>query len=469
VTAREPLRLTARWVADASGGRIASGEPERLITGFSIDTRTLAPGDLFFALPGERFDGHNFVRTALEKGASGAVVHAAFAWPPDAPGVAVTVPDTLAALQDLAAAVRRASGTRVVAVTGSAGKTTTKEITAEFLAASYRVFRNKGNLNNHIGLPLSLLELRHAPDVAVVELGMNHPGEIRTLVGIARPDVRVWTNVGDAHLGFFGTPDAIADAKAEVLEHAAHHTVVVANADDRRVAERVARFAGRVITFGIERPADVQAADVADLGVDGMRARIVTGAGEREISTALLGRGNLANILAAAAVAMHFGIGLDEIAERVSALRPAHHRGEVLRLSGGVTLIDDSYNSSPSALQRALEVVVRSRGHARKAAVLGEMLELGDQAAAMHERCGESAGQSGLSWLIAVGGEPAALLARAAVRSGMRGPDVFHVATSADAADAALARVRPGDLVLVKGSRGIGTDRVVERMKEAAA
>ncbi len=469
MTRREHMRLNAQWIAQACDGTLVAGDPGQAIDGFSTDTRTLAPGDLFIALRGERFDGNAFIREALAKGASGVIADRGFMWPADTAGVAIAVHDTLRALQTLAAAVRRSSGTRVVAVTGSAGKTTTKEIAAEFLGARYQVFRNTGNLNNHIGLPLSLLELRHAPDVAVVELGMNHPGEIRTLVDIARPDVRVWTNVGDAHLGFFGTPDAIADAKAEVLELAAPGDIVVANADDARVMQRVRRFPGSTITFGIDRPADVKAGQVEDRGVDGSRARVVTPHGERTLSTPLLGRGNLYNVLAATAVALHFGIGLDEVASRTASLRPAYHRGEVIRLASGVTLIDDSYNSSPSALQRALDVVARSTGYSRRAAVLGEMLELGDLAAGLHERCGESAGRAGLAWLIAVGGEPAAALARAASRSGVPQEGVLHVPNSTEAAEAALARVRPGDLVLVKGSRGIGTDRVVARMKEAAA
>ncbi len=465
---RDEMRLTAQWIAEAAGGRLLDGEVNTIVDGFSTDTRTLAPGDLFIALRGGRFDGHTFVAAALDAGACGAILDTPNAWPGQARGVLIVAPDTLKALQRLAGAVRQESGTRVVAVTGSAGKTTTKEITAEFLSARHRVFRNKGNLNNHIGLPLSLLELRREPDVAVVELGMNHPGEIRTLVGIARPDVRVWTNVGDAHLGFFGTADAIADAKAEILESAAPADVVVANADDPRVVARVSRFVGRVITFGFSEGATVRALDVQDRGTAGMRATLVTTAGERTIDTPLLGRGNLANVLAAAAVALHFDVPLDEIAALAATLRPAQHRGEVVHLPNGVTLIDDSYNSSPSALKRALEVVARSEA-ARKAAVLGEMLELGEHAVALHESCGESAARAGLAWLIAVGAGPAAALAHAATRHGMRRDDVLHVATSVEAADAALARAQHGDLILIKGSRGIGTDRVVQRLKEAAA
>jgi UDP-N-acetylmuramoyl-tripeptide--D-alanyl-D-alanine ligase len=464
-----PMRLTAREVAEAIGGRLLHGHGAQPIDRFSIDTRTLAAGDLFIALRGERFDGHQFVADALQRGALGALVADPAAWPAGAPGVAIVATDTLRALQDLARHVRRASGSKIVAVTGSAGKTTTKEVTAAFLEARHRVFRNRGNLNNHIGLPISLLELQHRPDVAVVELGMNHAGEIRLLVDIARPDVRVWINVGDAHLGFFASADAIADAKAEILDGASGDDVLVANADDDRVMGRVGRFAGRLITFGLERDADVRAQETEDRGIAGMRARVVTSAGERTLETPLLGRGNLANVLAAAAVALHFGVTLDEIVGRAAALRPAAHRGEVVRLRNGVTVIDDSYNSSPSALRRALEVVARAAGHARKAAVLGEMLELGAHSVSLHESCGAAAAEAGLSWLISVGGAPAGVLAHAARRSGMDAAAVLHVEDSGHAAEAALSRVRGGDLVLVKGSRGIGTDRVVERLKEAAA
>lgn len=465
---QDPMRVTAGWIAARCGGTLLRGTADEPLQGFSTDTRTLRPGDLFIALRGDRFDGNQFVRTALEAGASGAIADRSVAWPEDAAGIAIAVPDTLRALQDLASAIRRESGTRVVAITGSAGKTTTKEVTAEFLSSRFTVFRNKGNLNNHVGLPLSLLELRHRPEIAVVELGMNHPGEIRRLVQIATPDVRVWTNVGDAHLGFFESPDAIADAKAEILGELRAGDVVVANADDPRVMTRVSRPGAHVITFGIENAATVQAREVRDLGIGGMEATVVASTHARTIRIPLLGRGNLANVLAAAAVALHLGVSLDEIVERTGGLRPAHRRGEVVRLTSGVTLIDDSYNSSPAALKRALDVLARSDAE-RKAAVLGEMLELGTHATSLHESCGETAARAGLAWLIAVGGEPAGALARAATRHGMATDAVLHVADSAEAANAALARVRRGDLVLIKGSRGIGTDRVVERLKEAAA
>jgi UDP-N-acetylmuramoyl-tripeptide--D-alanyl-D-alanine ligase len=447
------------------------GDATHAVGRISIDTRTLQAGDFFVAIRGERLDGHAFLPDAMSRGAAGVMVQDAAAISSAGSSLAliIVVEDTTRALQQIARDIRRRSGARVTAVTGSAGKTTTKEIAAEFLGARYTVFRNRGNLNNHIGLPLSLLELRARPDAAVVELGMNHPGEIRTLVGIAEPDVRVWTNVGDAHVGFFGSIDAIAEAKGEIAENARAGDVLIANADDSRVMSRASAFAGRVVTFGFDASADVRATGVKEKGLDGTAARLVTSRGEVDIETPLLGLGNLANVLAAAAVALEYGVSLDAVVERASRLGPAKHRGELLRLPGGVTLIDDSYNSSPAALRRALEVVGAATGSARKVAVLGEMLELGDLAPALHRECGIAAAAAGLDFLVAVGGAAAGQLATAAIAAGMSERCVWHVASAAEAAALALERIRPGDLVLVKGSRGVATDVVVERLKEEFA
>lgn len=463
------VALTGAEIAAATGGRVISGDPAARIERWAIDTRSLQPGDLFVAIRGERLDGHDFVAAALAAGAAGAVVTATPALPEagragPAP-LLIQVVDTTKALQDGAREVRRRSGATVVAITGSAGKTTTKELTAEFLAAKYTVFRNKGNLNNHIGLPLSLLELRSRPEVAVVELGMNHAGEIRTLVAAAEPDVRVWTNVGDAHLGFFASADAIADAKAEILDHARAGDLLVANADDERIGARARAFEGRILTFGLSDAADVRASAVRHRGLDGMAATVTGPAGTVWIETPLLGTGNLLNLLAAAAVAIDMGVPLPAIAERAATMTPAARRGELLRLPGGITIVDDSYNSSPAALTKALETIAAATGSARKIAVLGEMLELGAHADRLHAECGRAAAAAGLALLLAVGGDAAQRLADAARAAGMPAAAVVHVATSAEAADLAVAKVRPGDLVLVKGSRGIRTDVVVDRLK----
>ena len=461
------LRLTRGWVARAVEGSL-SGDPNVEVGEVVSDSRTVRPGDLFVALRGPRFDAHDFLPAVMAQGAVGAIVDrtavgAGRVVPPTRDGL-IEVDDTLKALQDLAHAVRVESGSRVIAITGSAGKTTTKEAIAEFLSARFRVVKNKGNLNNHIGLPLSLMQLRTRPDVAVMELGMNHAGEISTLVAIAEPDVRVWTNVGDAHLGFFASADAIADAKAEILEGADRDDLLVCNADDPRVMARARAFTGRTISFGTAAGATVRAFEVEDRGTAGMRARVTTPAGEAVVETPLLGRGNLANVLAATAVAVDAGVPLEQVVSAAAALRPADRRGAVHRLRGAVTVIDDSYNSSPAALQKALDVVAHERGVARKVAVLGEMLELGDHALRLHAESGRAAAESGLGLLFAVGGAPAQALAEAAVHAGMPTASVVWIEKSDAAADAVAAAVRSGDLVLVKGSRGTRTDLVVDRL-----
>ena len=462
------IPLTLGWIARAVGGTLRGGREDRKAGNVVIDSRVVQEGDLFVALRGPRFDAHDFVGDVLARGAAAAVVERALtarqAGHQAQPDVLIEVEDTVKALQDLAHAVRKEAGSRVIAITGSAGKTTTKETIAALLGKRFQVVKNKGNLNNHIGLPLSLMQLRERPDVAVMELGMNHAGEISTLVAIAEPDVRVWTNVGDAHLGFFDSPDAIADAKAEILEGASGATLLVCNADDPRVMSRVGAFPGRTLTFGTAAGADIRATDVEDLGIDGMRARVATPGGDTAIETPLLGRGNLSNVLAATAVAVDAGIALDEVASAAARLAPADRRGAVRRLRDGITLIDDSYNSSPAALRRALEVVARDTHSRRRVAVLGEMLELGDHAPRLHAESGRVAAASRLALLFAVGGSAARELAEAAVSSGMPPDSVVYLEKSDDAIAPVIGAIRPGDLILVKGSRGIRTDVVADRL-----
>jgi len=453
--------MTLRWVAEAVGTTWRAGGGDSEIGEVVTDSRTLRPGDLFVALRGPRFDGHAFVADAFRAGAAGAIVERGRG---QGDARALEVEDTLAALQRMAHAVRKAVGTRVVAITGSAGKTTTKEIVAALLATRWRVVKNTGNLNNHIGLPVSLMQLRTEPDVAVMELGMNHAGEIRRLVEIAAPEVRVWTNVGDAHVGFFDSADAIADAKAEILEGAAADSVLVCNADDSRVMARVGRFPGKTLTFGEAEGATVRASAARNLGIRGMSADVVTPAGRRAMATPLLGHGNLANVLAATAVALDFGVGLDAIVSEVACLQPAARRGAVGHLRDGITLIDDSYNSSPSALSRALEVVAHESRDRRTVGVLGEMLELGDHAVALHEASGRAAAAAGLGRLFVVGGAAARALAAAAVAAGMPPLSVTYFEKSEEAAPAVVAAVEAGDLVLVKGSRGTRTDMIADRL-----
>ena len=460
------IRLTAEWVAAAMAGTIVAGGGRVEFSGVSIDSRTVRAGELYVGIRGEKFDGADFAAAAAKAGAAGVVVPNGRGRAVGVEGgVVIEVADTTVALQALANATRKASGTKVVAITGSAGKTTTKEITAEFLGTTYRVIRNRGNLNNHIGLPLSLMELTAKPDVAVVELGMNHAGEISTLVRIAEPDVRVWTNVGEAHLGFFASVEAIADAKAEILEGANSESVLVANGDDPLVASRARRFAGRVMTFGLNRISDVRAENVVERGIDGTSARVTTPKGSFDLTTPLIGRGNLANILAATAVGVHFDVPLSAMAECAGTLKAAHHRGDVLRLGKGVVVIDDSYNANPTATRRAIEVLLSSKTSGRRVAVIGEMLELGDHGEQLHTQVGEAAANAGVDKLVAIGGHNAVAAAVAAIMAGLPRDRAHYFKSSDEAANAFASFVQPGDLVLVKGSRGIRTDLVVDRLK----
>ena len=462
-----PVALTAAMVAEATRGHVAAGDPATRFTGVSTDTRTITPGTLFVALRGDRFDAHAFVADAVRGGATGVVVTSVPGGALDV--VVIVVPDTLRALQHLGGAIRRASGTPVVAITGSAGKTTTKEVTGALLAAGgLNVYRNPGNLNNHIGLPLSLTQLTAGYDVAVVELGMNHEGEIRALVALAEPDVRVWINVGDAHVGHFGSREKVADAKAEVLEGARPETLLVANADDGLVTARIAGFAGRTVTFGESAGADVRATRVTDRGFDGVDAHVTTRRGGIDITLPLPGRVNLSNVLAAIAVAIEFNVPLALMTARIAALTPVSRRGSSVVLPSGVRVVDDSYNASPAAVEATLTALGRTSVGGRRIAVIGEMLELGSSSEALHAACGQVAARTGVDVLVAIGGPSAQALADGAVRGGLAPARVHRFADSASAAAAMHGLVAPGDVVLVKGSRGTRTDVVVDRLMAVA-
>jgi UDP-N-acetylmuramoyl-tripeptide--D-alanyl-D-alanine ligase len=460
------LVLTAGIVADAAGGRLVAGRAETAFDTVSTDTRSITPGALFIALRGDRFDGQAFVEDALGRGAAGLLVSGPVANPGRA--AVIQVPDTLIGLQRLARDVRRRSTARVVAITGSAGKTTTKELTAELLGARYRVFRNRGNLNNHIGLPLSLLELRHDVDVAVVEFGMNHAGEIRTLVGIAEPDIRVWTNVGDAHIGFFGSREAVADAKAEILENASPGAVVVVNADDPLVMARAAGFTGRRVTFGESVQATVRALNVVEYGLAGTHAEVQTPAGRVQLTARLPGRTQLLNVLAAIAVATGLDVPLATIEARVNAFQPLSRRGAMHATPHGVYVVDDSYNASPAAMRAMLAALAVTPAAARRIAVLGEMLELGEGARALHADCGRAAASARVDELVVVGGPAADGLAEGAEAAGFPRAHIHRCADSTAAAAVVAGLVARDDLVLVKGSRGTRTDLIVDRLMEVA-
>ncbi len=439
------LQDIARWI-----GAELQGE-NHAVTGYSIDTRTLAPGDLFFAIRGERYDAHDFVPAALERGARAAVVSRSRAG--EFPGKnLLIVEDPLIGLQTLATAVRLHWNKRVVAVTGSAGKTTTKEAVAEVLAARFHVLRSQGNLNNEFGLPLQLLKLEPEHEMAVVEMGMSHTGEIATLARIARPDWGVVTNVGNAHAQNF--PDGIAGiarAKYELVEGLPAHGVAFLNCDDAYVSQFGRDFLGRAIYYGVGPTCDLRAEDIEELGAEGVRFQVenVT------VTLALLGRHNIWNALAAIAVGLEAGIPLAECAAAIGRLRPPDKRGEIVRI-GGATLINDCYNSNPEAL-KSMITTLASMPAKRRILIAGEMLELGNEAVALHEQAGRAAAENCIDLVVGVRGN-AEYLAQAA---GQAGAKAMFVASPQEAGEWLKAELREGDAVLLKASRGVGLEKAL--------
>lgn len=420
--------------------------------GYSIDSRTVRPGELFFAIRGPRFDGHDFVPNALQRGAVAAVVQDSH--PVHEAAALLAVPDTAAALRAVAARARQEWGETVIAVTGSSGKTTTKEAIATLLADFLPVAKSEGNLNNEYGLPLSLLRVPAAARAAVVEIGINHPGEMRALAEIASPDIGVVTNVGAAHVGNFASEDEIALEKGYLIEAVKAGGTAVLNADDERVSVFRQRHEGPTVTFGIERPADVRAECVEDRGSEGVRFRVAG----CPMATRLPGRHNLYNVLAAIAAIGTLGIRPALLGGALGRIQAAPMRG-VVRKAGGVTLIDDCYNANPAAMTAMLQVLRRTSA-SRRIAVLGEMRELGERSRELHREIGRAAASAGIDYLVAVGGDAAEIASAAGV------PGEFHE-SPLEAASALAGMVRPGDAVLLKASRGVGLERARDPLLRA--
>ena len=433
--------------------------------GYSIDSRTIGQGELFFAVHGERFDGHDFVAAAIERGAVAAVVsRVRVASLPDS---ALAVPlliaeEPLVALQALALHVRRIWGKRVVGVTGSAGKTTTKDAIAVALSAKFNVLKSKGNLNNAFGLPLQLLRLEPEHDIAVVEMGMNHIGEIAALARIAAPDWGVVTNVGTAHVENFSDGQAgIARAKFELVEALPATGVAFLNCDDAYVSQFGRDFAGRVVYFGAGPCANPQILSVAE-DKDGLHIRYRAGQEAGALTLQLLGAHNAQNAMAGLAVALEAGVTREAAAAALESLAAGDKRGQILEI-GGATILNDSYNSNPEALRSMIRTLA-SRPAARRILVAGEMLELGEQGPALHADCGRAAVEAGLDLVIGVRGN-ARHLAAAACTGGVAS---LFVPEAEDAGHWMQTNLRPGDVVLVKGSRGVHLERAIEIAKTPA-
>jgi UDP-N-acetylmuramoyl-tripeptide--D-alanyl-D-alanine ligase len=434
---------------------------EAIASGYSIDSRSIQSGDLFFAVQGERLDGHDFVEQALDRGAVAAVINKDQAHRYRGP--CLKVEDTLGSLQALAASVRQLWNKALIGITGSAGKTTTKEAVAHVLSTKYKVLKSEGNFNNHFGLPLMLLKLETDYDIAVIEMGMSHAGEIAALARIAVPNVGVVTNVAPVHLEHFDSVAGIARAKYELIESLPADGTAVLNADDEYVSHFGKDFRGRILTYGVHISADVRAANIETHGADGSQFDVIAGGMTVRATLGLVGTHNIHNALAAITVGLDRGISLNDACAALASLRPADKRGEVIRF-GNITIINDCYNSNPTALAAMVDALAAMAG-TRRIVVAGEMLELGSAAQEMHRQAGESmARKKKVDILIGVRGlaQPMVDAANAA------GLQATFIDTPEAAGDWLSRNTRDGDVVLLKASRGVKLEQALETWKAQA-
>lgn len=459
-------------VLEATGGRLLSGPHAIGFRAISTDSRTLEPGDLFVALVGENFDGHLFLEEAVRRGAAGVVVDRQ----PERqlPTSVVQVKDTQKALGDLAHYRRlQIPGLKVAAITGSCGKTTVKEMIAAILSLKGSVLKTKGNFNNLVGLPLSLLPVSFHHRFAVLEMGMNRPGEIGRLTKIAAPDVALITTIKEAHLMGLHSIEGVARAKAELFEQAGPAAKLVVNLDDPLVKKMAGFFPQQKITFGTGKEAMVRATHIVSRGAAGMTYTLHFSGIKRRVRCRMIGQHNVVNGLAAAAACFALGIGMETIVEALETFAAPRDRMELRELPGGIVLLNDVYNANPGSVAAAIEAVHGARGKAASVAVLGDMLELGEEAVALHRRIGRTVRQHEFSALLAIG-EFAADIVKGARLAGMSETRALTCASKQEIVDQLLTMIRSGrlqagDWLLLKGSRGMRMEEVAAGLEAALA
>ena len=433
------------------------------ITGVSIDSRNIKAGELFVAIKGDRFDGHDFVPEVMKKGAWGAVVdQSSFDAKYEALGGLshiIPVQDTQQALQEMSFLHRRKHSLPIVGITGSNGKTTTKEMAACILRQKGPVLKNEGNLNNHIGVPLTLMKLGAGHRSAVVEMGMSARGEINLLARLVHPDVGVITNIGPAHLEFLGSLDSVAEAKAELLANLKPDGTAVLNADDPYFETLAKKWIGRVLSFGIDRTADVMAGQIQQDG-EGTTFMLTTGGSTAQVRLRVAGRHNVSNALAAAAAGLALGVPLEAVKAGLDEFVPVAMRSEIKTVQGRTVLVD-YYNANPGSVKAALETLATLRPGARSVAVLGDMLELGAVAIEEHREIGRAAARLGVQVIIAVGALSLHML-DGAREAGMQNNRLFAAGSPAEAAALLTKHSQAGDVVLIKGSRGMKMEKILE-------
>jgi UDP-N-acetylmuramoyl-tripeptide--D-alanyl-D-alanine ligase len=456
------MKLTLSRIA---GFISATGEFEAqpIASGYSIDSRTIQKGELFFAVKGERLDGHDYVEQALAKEAVAAVVQKDQLVRYSTKSQLLVVDDSLLALQNLAAAVRRLWGKPLVGVTGSAGKTTTKDAIAQLLSTKFQVLKSEGNFNNHFGLPLMLLKLQPEHDTAVIEMGMSHAGEIAALAKIAQPNIGVVTNVAAVHLEFFHSVADIARAKYELVASLPMGGTAILNADDEYVSQFGRDFHGKVVRYGLRSSADVWAEHIESRGPEGSTFDLIAGSSREHVTLPLVGSHNIYNALAAVAVALERGITAADAAKALASLAPSDKRGQVVKVDN-ITVINDCYNSNPKALESMVSALAAMPAR-RHIVVAGEMLELGSAGPEMHRRAGSYIAEQKIDLLIGVRGL-AQQMVDAALKAGM---NADFVSTPEEAGEWLAKEAKPGDIVLLKASRGVKLELALEKWKESVA
>jgi len=452
--------MTVDEVARAVGGRLCRGEADLRVTSVCTDSRRIRPGQLFFALRGERFDGHCFVGQAVDAGAGAVVVERTEEIGASTAAV-IQVADTLAALQELARYNRDKFRGPVIAITGSTGKTSTKEMVAVVLSARFKTLKTPGNMNNEIGLPLTLLEMDESHEALVLEMAMRGPGEIAALCRVARPTGAVITNIGEAHIGRLGSVDNIARAKGEILDLLPADGFAVLHRDSPFIQREAARCRGRVIYFGLGKDADIRAENICSEAAAN-RFTILAGGERADVRMPLPGRHNVENALAAAAVGLMLGIPLAEAAGALARAAQGDKRLEIFP-HRGMTIINDTYNANPASTRAALDVLAGIAA-VRRVAVLGDMLELGERAVPAHREIGAAAARR-VDYLVAVG-ELAAEIARGALAAGLPAGRVYCCRTNREAADFLHRLLTAGDAVLIKGSRGMRMEEIVRELQK---
>jgi len=449
-------------LAEKMNGKIEQGDPSSKFRDFSIDSRDIKKGSLFFALQGQR-DGHDYIPDAVKNGAKGAVISKDISYMENNTAY-IKVDHTLKALQRLAHEVLLEHEVKVIGITGSTGKTTTKEFTAEFLKKKYNTLKSRGNFNNHIGLPLSLLSLNKGHKAAVLEYGMSHKGEILTLTRIARPDIAVICNVYPVHMEFFENIHQIADAKKEILDGMNPEGTAVLNGDQPLILNMMKSLRKKPVLFGFTDKCDVKACNIHVHSLEKMSFDFFCMGRQARTFIPFSNRGYLYNFLAAASTASLMSVPFDHIMETGKELKPSLNRGEILYMDDNIKVINDSYNSNPAALEEALKSLSVQKG-GRKIAVLGDMLELGERQRDFHSDAGKSAAQKRINMLITVG-PLAKHMAEGALDSGMAPHNILSFSDSEEAAREIPSLLKENDIVLIKGSRGVETEKIVRALKK---